>query len=254
MHTNKGVSMDVMHWIVVLLVVFLVFQYLVGPILVYFNQKLPESYRFKLLESEPFLEQRGRVFQQLHQEICESGFRYVGSSEMHMSHSALYFSVYYSEPRKLSVLLMTAHAENTTPFTQIEFVQLYRDGSLLSVSNNGLFSVYPEWDIKQMYRFPQVNDFTELLQITDRLIGKYKTKSVAEALPQGEEFSIIEAHLNDEMAHLVEIGWVSPVVRDHERGLTFKGAVLMTWKMCWPVKILINKIDVNRSLSALENA
>ncbi len=246
--------MEYINWVLVPLGIFLASQFLLGPVLVYLNQKLPARYKFTLLASEPFLKERGDVFRELHAQIQDAGFRYVGSSELNMSHSSLYFSIYYSEERKLTCTLMTAHAAHQGPVTQIEFTQMYEDGTLFGVNNNGVFGVYPKWDVKEGYRFPHINDCSELLSITEKLIGQYKSNCVPKPLVSGHEFQTIEDHLNEEVQHLIDTGWVSPTPFEGEYRLTIKGAILMTWKMCWPIKGIINRMDVNRSIAALKGA
>lgn len=246
--------MEYINWLIYPLLIFFSVQYLLGPIMVYINQKLPIKYRFKILDRETFLKERGSMFGALHEQILGSGFRYVGSSELNMSHSALYFSIYYSEDLRLTCTLMTAHAAHNAPFTQIEFTQIYEDGTLFGVNNNGIFGAYPKWSIKDGYRFPSVNDFNRLLSITHKLISRYKRDCFPIALEPGSEFQTIENHLNDEVQHLIEIGWVSPKQHGESYHLSIKGAVLMTWKMCWPIKVFINKADVKRSEAALRNA
>lgn len=246
--------MEYINWIIYLLLIFVGIQYFLGPTMVYFNQKLPIKYRFKILDSENFLKERGAIFCNLHEQIISSGFRYVGSSELNMSHSALYFSIYFSEELKLTCTLMTAHAAHNVPITQIEFTQIYANGTLFGVSNNGIFGVYPKWSIKDGYRFPSVNDFNKLLTITYKLISRYKSDCSPIALEPGSEFQTIENHLNDEVQHLIEVGWVSSKQHGNNYHLTIKGAVIMTWKLCWPIKLFINSADVKRSEMALQNA
>ena len=246
--------MEYINWVIYPLLIFIGAQCLLGPIMVYLNQNIPIKYKFTILDSEIFLEERGSIFRALHDQILGSGFRYVGSSELNMSHSALYFFIYYNEELKLTCTLMTAHAAHNAPFTQIEFTQLYKDGTLFGVNNNGIFGVYPKWSIKDGYRYPSVNDYNQLLNIARKLIDRYKSNCTPIELEPGSEFQIIESHLNDEVQHLIEIDWVSPRQRGDSYHLTIKGALLMTWKMCWPIKSFINKADIKRSESALRNA
>ncbi|MCP4401511.1 MAG: hypothetical protein GY801_29965 [bacterium] len=246
--------MEYINWLIYPLLIFFGAQYLLGPIMVYFNQKLPIKYRFNILDSETFLKERGSMFRALHEQILSSGFRYVDSSELKMSHSALYFSIYYSEELKLTCTLMTAHATHNAPFTQIEFTQIYDNGTLFGVNNNAVFGAYPKWSIKDGYRFPSINDFNKLLIITHKLISRYKSDCSPVALEPGSEFQTIENHLNDEVQHLIKIGWVSPKQHGQSYHLTIKGAVIMTWKMCWPIKGFLNNADVKRSETALRNA
>jgi len=246
--------MDFLNWVLGLAAVFIVSQYLLGPTMVYFSQKLPDKYRFKLIDPSSFLSERGDIFNKLHEQILANEFRYVGSSELQMSNSSIYFSIYYSEERTLTCTLMTAHAAHHNAMTQIEFTQLYTDGSALNVNNNAIFSAYPDWDTKECYRFPDINDFNSLLGAMDKIIKALKSDSAPLEIRQGKEFEVIESHLNYELERLIDIGWVSPVTVNGEHRFTVLGALLMTWKMCWPIRVLINKVDVNRSREVLESA
>lgn len=66
--------------------------------------------------------------------------------------------------------------------------------------------------------------------------------------------STIEAHLTEEMNLLISKGWASTKVINNVRKLTIKGAIFMTWKLCWPVKLWFNNRDVSQSKKALRNA
>ena len=246
--------MEYIYLAIFALLIFFATQYVLGPIMVYFNQKLPIKYKFKILDRETFLNERGSLFRALHEQALSAGFRYVGSSELNMSHSALHFSIYYSEKFKLTCTLMTAHGTHVAPFTQIEFTQIYEDGTLFWVNNSSVVNAYPKWSIKDGYRFPGINDFTDLLVITHKLISRYKPDRVPRALEPGSEFQTIENHFNHELQHLIEVGWVSPRQHNQSYHLTIKGAIFMTWKMCWPIKWFINKSDMKRSEAALRGA
>jgi len=246
--------MDVLKWIVGILIIYLSVQYVVGPVMVYINQRLPKKYKFDLLDSVTFLSERDEVFRSLHEEIINNEFRYIGSAEILQSHSSMYFSIYYSDEKKITSTLITAEVAHNSTTTQIEFTQIYDDGTLLSVNNNSVIGVYPEWKIKEAYRFSNVNDFTELLAIADKIIRIRKRHQIAVPMVEGKEFETIEQHLNKELERLVHLGWVSSKPTENGFKLTPKGAVLMTWKMCWPIKSIISAIGMYRSKKVLSGA
>jgi len=229
-------------------------QYVFGPILVYINQRTPSRHKFNIIDKDEFLLGRGDVFRELHKEIVGSGFRYVGSSDMKMSHSSTYFSIYYSEVRYITCTLLTAEAKNIPTTTQIEFTKIYSDSSTVSINNNSIFNVYPKWELKEGYRFPEINNFVGLLEVAERIMSARKPGRAPLPLIQEEEFKTIEDHLNLELDRLIDLGWISSKVVDGKRGLTIKGAIIMTWKLCWPVKSALNKIDLTRSRRVLSGA
>lgn len=246
--------MNLLKWIVGVLVLYLAVQYVLGPIMVYRNQRFPKRYKFDLLNPNEFLSARDGVFKSLHEEILSNKFRYIGSAEMLQSHSSLYFSIYYSDEKKITCTLITAKAAHNPATTQIEFTQMYDDGTLLSVNNNSVIGVYPKWKIKESFRFPDVNDFTELLVIAEKIISIKKKQQTPISMVEGKEFETIEKHLNEEHDRLINLGWVSSKPDGNKYRLTPKGAVLMTWKMCWPIKSIIGAIGSYKSKKTLSGA
>lgn len=227
-------------------------QYVIGPILVWTSQKFPSEYRFNLLDNERFLSERSPVFMQLHNKIISNRFEYIGSSELVQDNSSLYFSIYNNYELKLACTLSSAEslAINTT---QIEFTQMYSNGSVLNVNNTPLFDIYPPTDRKLSFRFPDINNFNQLLKIALKLIKCEKRGEERTTLERGKEFATIEDHLNNELRYLIKKGWVSDKVKNKQRKPSITGAILITWKLCWPIKQILNHLDTTRSKEALEN-
>lgn len=244
--------MEFIEWVIKIALVFLAIQYLLGPVVVWWSQKLPEAYRFEKLDAEKFLSERSGTFLSLHREILDSGFNYIGSSELLMSQATTYFSIYYNPETTLCCTLSSVHSKPATT-TQIEFTQLFADGAAVNVNNNPIFDVNPRWDKKIVYRFPNINNFPELLNAANRLVGKYGN-SKKTGLPPGEEFQTIERYLMRELMRLVSRGWVSENVVNGQRRLTVMGAIVFTWKLCWPVKAVLSAMDESRSRQALQSA
>lgn len=88
----------------------------------------------------------------------------------------------------------------------------------------------------------------EICILTDYgYVTKFKPKTFAAR----NEFTIIENHINDEVQHLIEFGWVFPKPKGESYCLTVKGIMLMTWTLCWPIKMFVSKVDISRSEKAL---
>lgn len=137
--------------------------------------------------------------------------------------------------------------------TYIEFTQGYENGSVLNVSNSSVAGVYPDSPGRLGFRFPDINDAQALLAIILKLRGRHKVGDKQMALPKGQEFAIMESYLNAELDELAQRGWVGKDDGKGERRLTVKGAVMMTWKLGWPVKQILNKRDLARSERALNS-
>ncbi len=138
--------------------------------------------------------------------------------------------------------------------TQIEFTKIYNDGSVPNVSNGPVFSTYPVNDRKISFRFPDINDVDRLLGAAQKLAGSKVNTAGELTIERGLEFAAVESNLNEELSFLMSKGWVSKKSVGDKRSLTLKGALLMTWQLCWPVKLFLNSRDVKSSMKALDNA
>ena len=245
--------MGIIYWIVGILLIVISIQYIVGPILVFKSQIFPSKYKFNILDPEDFLAERSQTFLELHELIINNGFEYIGSSELIQSHSSMYFSIYNNFELKLACTLSTAHSQPTNS-TQIEFTQMYSNGSVINVNNAPLFNIYPATNKKVCFRFPDTNDFETLLNMANRIIKSNKKHEERITFEKGQEISSIEGHLNTELGYLIEKGWVADKVENNERKLTLLGSILMTWQLCWPIKQILNAADVSASKKALNNA
>jgi hypothetical protein len=245
--------MNIVYLLLKIILILLASQYVVGPILVFFLQKFPNKYHFKILDSKDFLSERSETFCLLHDEIQKHGFECIGSSELIHSNSSMYFSFYNNLDLKLVCTLSTAHSKPVNS-TQIEFTQMYEDGLVLNVSNISLISVFPSNKRKLGYRFPEMNDIKQLLDTTKRLVDKNETIKKRVTFEPGAEISTIEAHLDEEVQTLIAKGWVSEKLVNDEHRLTIKGAALMTWKLCWPVKKVLERNEESIARNALNNA
>lgn len=244
--------MEIVEWVILGIVIFLGIQYLLGPIIVLWSQKIPEKYSFKLLESQTFLAERTPTFIELHEKIQDRDFDYIGSSELIMSNSSMYFSIYNNFDKKIACTLVTAQSVPVNT-TFIEFTQMYKNGFVLNVSNAPVINVYPKSESRLSFRFPMVNDFEKLLTLAEKLINSNKKNDEKITFTRGNEFKAVESYLNRELSELIERGWVQSKAIAGNRRLTIKGALLMTWKMLWPIKQIINKIDISHSKRAIES-
>ena len=245
--------MEIAEWLFNGVLIFLGIQFLLGPVIVWRSQKMPEYYRFNIIESQKFLSERSPTFIALHKTIQGSGFEYTGSSELLMSNLSMYFSLYNHFDKKIACTLVTAHSKPVNT-THIEFTQMYEDGSVLNVSNASVINVYPRSVSRLSFRFPRVNEFGQLLALAERLIRNHKQGERRITFKRGQEFEALESYLNRELKELIARGWVRSDVVAGQRRLTIKGATLMTWKMLWPVRQILSNIDISRSRRAAGNA
>ena len=92
------------------------------------------------------------------------------------------------------------------------------------------------------------------MDITEKLIANYKGIKTKNSLTPNNEFKEIEEYLNLELKDNIEKGYISSNMHNGIRRLTIKGAILMTWKMVWPIKQALNFKETLYSKRALKNA
>jgi hypothetical protein len=239
-------------WALSAFLIYFGFHAILGPLMVWRLQRLPESYSFRLLDSDTFLVERSAAYRSLHAEIQHKSFEYIGSSELLCGNASMFFGVYHHHGDNLVCSLVTVKS-GLVHSTHIEFTKVYADGSVLDVSNAAILSVFPGSAMKLAFRFPWINDFDRLLETSRLLIDRYQNSATEASLAQGDEFAEIEGFMNRELAELIERGWVSPLVHSGEHRLTFKGAVLMTWKLIFPIKQILDFSEQQTSLRAIKN-
>jgi len=228
-------------WVLRIFFFILLAQYIIGPILIYFIQKFPIKYNLTKSSDEVFLNKQNIQFQQMHQQIQTNNFIYVGSSLLKISTTNTYFSIYRNDSIPCTCTLSTVSTQGKFS-TQIEFTQMYEDGSVTNVNNNPLIDVFPKTSKKISFRFAKMNDFNKLLDSAEKLFNLVNKAKLTKNL-EGNEFGAIETFLNEELQFLIQRGWLSSKERNNQYHLTLKGAVLLTWQLCFPVKQFLSYKD-----------
>ena len=97
-------------------------------------------------------------------------------------------------------------------------------------------SVFPPSPKKVTFPFPDIKSVSKLVSITERIIASYLSSKTPTTLPKGKELETIADYLNKEQDELIRKGYLQKDAKDGLRGMTLKGAYLLTWKLLWPVK------------------
>ena len=242
---------DIVIWIMKIILGLVLLQYIAGPLIIYFSQRLPEKYEFKLIDSHTFLSNCSEVYLEIHEKLESLGFNYAGSSVLELNRVTMNFSIYTKKDEDLLCTLsssITAHPKFNT--VQLEFTNLFLDGSALNINNNPLPDTFSKNKMKTTFRFPNVNDVDGLLSRFRKIASSDNLGKAPLAIPEGKEFQKFEAFLNRELKWLIETGWVSQKVVNSNRSLTVKGALLMTWMHCWPVNAIRGKLEELKSENA----
>ncbi|OWL90787.1 hypothetical protein [Halopseudomonas aestusnigri] len=215
----------------------------IGPWLVLRTQRIPARVRFNNTDHARFLADRGEVFRRLDEQLQALQFAHIGSSVLPSSHTTSHFSLYV-HPRDQAAAMLVTMTTGKRRVTYAEFTQLYADGSLLDVHNAPSLSSYPAMPCRIGVRMTGVNNLKRLFSTLQHLRARLPNSAAAIAYPEDQGFAPIERFLARESDELVAQGYCTPDIDSQgRRGLTLKGALLLTWKNAWPGRLVFNLLE-----------
>lgn len=249
---------------IIVIVLFIGIPYLLGPIAVYFAMKLPREYRTKPVDAQKFLKFRNREFLALHDEILTIDFDFVGAAKLSQAgddtpnSTDASFALYRCDTYKILAIVSSiappkqknVHLPATT---QLEFMRMYEDNTAIDVNNNIPVGVYPKKPYQRAFRYPKIRGAKELLNIALHVYDSIDLKDARIQFPAlGKEFADVDEGLNRELAFLKEKGWIRENRTNTHHVPTVKGALFMTWKMCWPITQMRNALELRASQEILK--
>ncbi|WP_027358269.1 hypothetical protein [Desulforegula conservatrix] len=242
--------MEYLLFAIYIFLAYLIFQHVIGPILIYENEAAPFRYQFTLLDPESFMEDRNDVFRADHEKLLELGFRFVGSSKLARTNATMYFSLYSHDEKCIAATLVTGLSK-LGEMNFLEITQVYSDKSILSVSNSPMISTYPAMKHKKAFRFPDIDDCGRLFELFELVRSRFSSNIEPLGFTIGKEFRAVENYLNEELRYLIENGYYSDSPENGEFKLTIKGAILFTWKNLWPWKNFVEVLERRAAIKAI---
>jgi len=218
-------------------------QNLLGPIIVKQTQRLDARFKFIPYAEPDFMLRQDEHYLAICNELKALGFDYVGSSSLAGSHSDSDFSLFCNDQERCSAMLASISSK-VMGLRYIEFTQLYADGSILDVSNATQASVFPHLDIKIALRYPELKTVDALYQRFVALRNSLKNSASPVPYDKSKVFSNMETYMERESDELVAKGYcLKPIDANGKRQLTWKGAILLTWKSVAPGRIIKSYLD-----------
>lgn len=222
---------------------YLISQYLLGPILIWLTFRAPARYSYPPIPAQSYL---GALplnprAKRSHEALLQMGFEFSTVLDARNIRAAVY--IHRCDPATATVMQSRAH-------TGVEFCQAYANGKRLSLLSSRFPGVFPDWNRKICYRVPENTDIVELFRIFQTLRQKAALGETVAGVA-GEEQHRIESFSDDELQHLIERGYYSARVSKGKHAVTFKGAVIMTCRVALPSRPLIRARDRKRLEQAL---
>jgi hypothetical protein len=241
---------SMIHFAVWAVLFVLALQHLLGPYLVWKNERVPATHEFPPQDVNAFLSQQMPAVREAVAELGTLGFVPAAVSVLDKTNAKSSFLVFQHNTEPTSAMLVIASWAKGS-FFYTEFTQRFADDTVLDVMNSPMPSLFPANKAKHVYRFPGMQ-IPELYEAIKKLRRRHLShKTPVRSLGIGSELTDLARWMDLEVASLIERGYYRLAGNSNQNCLTLKGACLFTWKMAWPWKPLRNVIEVARARRAL---
>jgi len=135
-----------------------------------------------------------------------------------------------------------------------EFSTRFGNGLTLETNTNSILPLTPENPEVRVFRFPAIKEPRELYLVHKHLIEKYANGLWAQGEPKGQEMQRFLRVLENYGPRHVKLGYMYLAPDAEAYRLTWKGAILMTWRGLWPAALVrraIHRYAMRRELHSL---
>jgi len=120
----------------------------------------------------------------------------------------------------------------------LEFSTEFSSGLRLETNNNDVLPLTPDPKNTLVFRFPEMREPRSLYRLHHQLLEKHAPGAWAKPEAKGQEIQRWVRTVENHGPRLAEIGYVKRVHGTESYRLTWKGAILMTWKGLWPTAMV----------------
>lgn len=227
-------------------------QYLLGPLVVRTTAWHPARFNFTASAPgfEPLPETKkhaGTV-----RELEAMGFEFLHRSGVPGPARGL--ATFLRAPGDGAFVYVASLKSGTKSVEFVEFCHWYENNKLLVVNNSPEIPGIGSLPQQQMVRLPHLTDLAELYGAFRSIFLYLQSQGLRPVcLHESEILPSVDRVLNEEAEYFRALGYFYPA-RSDRFGLTLKGAALMTWRQCFPIKQIINHRDRRQSGELLMRA
>ena len=232
-------------WLAGALLAAVLLPFLLGPVLVRFAQKLRARPAFERVEPEsgqipsevfPFFNATLRA-------LAPEGFREAGYLRQSgfAPNVETWLLMLENRPAQEAALALvgisTLPSQRGVKTRQVDFSSSWEGERSVTVSNGAYLSLFPPTPGVLVQHFPGLDDPRRLLEAHRALVARHAPAGLARRYPPPGEFeSYLLQAMQRELARQVPTGylWLDDAGEFYRP--TWKGALLMTWTLAWPVK------------------
>lgn len=119
-----------------------------------------------------------------------------------------------------------------------EFSTRFGNGLTLETNTNSDLPLTPDNPEVRVFRFPEIREPRELYLVHKRLIEKYADGTWAQGEPKGQEIQRLVRVMQNYGPRHAKLGYMYLAPAGEAYFLTWKGAILMTWRGLWPTSLI----------------
>ncbi|MBD0370946.1 MAG: hypothetical protein ICV60_08935 [Pyrinomonadaceae bacterium] len=223
---------------------FLLLPHLLGPVLIRLSNKQEAYPEFNGLRYEELPSTVAAAFARSRDMLRGLGFEQIaclykaGSAENVRTYLILLVNRATNEA---AIVFDMMTAGGVAPIHRLvtEFSTDLSNGVEVSTSDGGDPIPYRKNPEKHLYKFPEVKNPWALYNLHRQMVSRHAAPGVYAYLPTpGNEIQALSASINKTLMKQVEFGYLYLDKRGEFFRPTWKGAILMTWKLAWPAGMI----------------
>ncbi len=248
--------MGIYYWLiyigVIILSLHLFVQYFIGPIAIYFTHYQLANPQFIPIEIEDARRQLPASYYEHIDTLQALGFSPVAHlySKGQVNSTTLFLTLFMNSTQGDAAMVTQIECQiGTSPRTSVHYTEFYTefaDGCELNTNNSHLPSAYSPILGKEIYRMRKVKDPQTLYRIHRYLLGE-KTRAISILPPVGEVVTELCRSMQIDLNKQVEAGYFYLDMVSQKYRPTWKGAILITWKLVWPIGMIRTFIENRRN-------
>jgi hypothetical protein len=232
-----------METLLTILVLLCFSQLIIGPVLIYFAFRQQVHHTFAEFAPEnPPTELPQNYFDAI-KDVEKLGFRLIAHifQDGQINKITTYVTLLRNEEEKTAVAIIYMLAPNVKANSFIEFCTTFADGTELNTNNTQELNVFTPPPEKQIFCVPHVEEVDKLYALHQKLLANQRKKSERILPPTGTEIKEVCDSMTRDFETQVDAGYLKRDQAQQAYRTTIKGAILMTWKLAWPIGTIRKK-------------
>jgi hypothetical protein len=234
--------------------------WVLGPLLIRRNYSIPRELAIEAFDpDEPETPDAVRTgIEETARALAAEGFitRAHLLTENKSPHGLMFMSLLENRPARVLARLVTLYVGRGKAMrrqTVLVFSTEYADGTEIATNNSRTLSNSPPCPWRTIVNVPDVEGARELYRIHADVVSHLAPRSEASVPLEGDPVAYQQAYAEREKGRFVECGYMYLDPETDCYRATWKGAVLMAWKLLWPVSA-IRRARLRRRTEALLRA